>query len=223
MLAPNEIKKQLADVFERRQAQVLGELVDLHNTLVKASDFAELKAVITEATKASDVRMTRVEAAIERLDGSVARLAAAQVRTEDAMGRLSVEVGSLKNHFGFNLEEFTAALLPPYLLRHYGVHCAELERSFFVTGPGCEEEIDLVGEGTREGQPVTVLVECSARLGGSEVRRSAQKFERVAATLGERAVARVVVGMHIHPSAMAAAGELGLWLIPYSRINRERE
>lgn len=76
--------------------------------------------------------------------------------------------------------------------------------------------------GEQGGQPVTVLVEVKARLGGSEARRMADKLDRVAATLDQGAVVKVIVGMAIHPTAQEALRERDILLIPYTWINRDR-
>jgi len=136
---------------------------------------------------------------------------------------LRQQVGSLANTFGFSLEEFVAALLPPYLARHYDVTDLTLERRHFELGDGARVEVDLTGEGLRHGQPVTVLAECQTTLGGGGVRDIARNLEPALATLAGVNTLVVIVAMNIHPSAHPVAAEFGIQLIPYSRINRERE
>ncbi|KUK32088.1 MAG: hypothetical protein XD63_0679 [Thermoanaerobacterales bacterium 50_218] len=72
MVAVPEIKKKLEEVFPPHQAQVLVEMVDLANTLVKASDLAELKQVVQELAEAQK----RGETRLERLEAVVGELAA---------------------------------------------------------------------------------------------------------------------------------------------------
>ncbi len=194
--------------------------------------FAEL----TAAQQRTDERVGELVAAQRHTDERVGELAAAQRHTDESVMRLSqaVEklsqgmddlrqaVGSLHNRFGFDLEEFVAALLPPWLERNYGVADLTLERRYFRLGDGTTEEIDLTGVGRRDRQPITVLVECRTTIGGGGVRRLATKLDDVAATIRDMPVARAIVAMNIHPSAEEAAAESGIWLIPYSRINRER-
>ncbi len=54
------------------------------------------------------------------------------------------------------------------------------------------------------------------------MRRLATKLERIATTLPGQ-VLKIVVAMNLHPTGTEAARETGIWAIPYSRINRERE
>jgi hypothetical protein len=108
------------------------------------------------------------------------------------------------------------------LERHQRISGLTLERRYFDLGGGRVEEVDLAGEGVREGQPVMALVECHVTLGGAEVRRLTDKLDVVTATLGSREILKVIVAMNIHPTAEQAAQESGVLLVPYSRINRER-
>ena len=131
-------------------------------------------------------------------------------------------VGSLANTFGFSLEEFVAALLPPYLENQGAISQLTLERRYFTLADGQREEVDLVGSGQRAGQPLLVLVECRTTIGGGEMRRLARKLTAITATLTDREVVKIVVAMNLHLTREEAAQETGISAIPYSRINRER-
>jgi len=200
----------------------------------------ERLAELAAAQQRTDERLAELAAAQQRTDERLAELAAAQQRTDESVAQLSraveslartvergltslrEEVGALANRFGFSLEEFVAALLPPWLERNYGIADLTLERRYFDLGDGVKEEVDLVGTGRRDGQPLTALVECSTTIGGGGVRQLAAKLDRVAATIRQGEVARIIVAMNVHPTAEEAAAETGIWIVPYSRINRER-
>ncbi len=168
----------------------------------------------------------RTEQRFQRTDEHIAELSnAVQVLAETVhtgLADLRQAVGALANRFGFDLEEFVAALLPPYIERHADITELTLERRYFEMADGRSEEVDLVGDGQRDDQTVTVLAECRTTIGGGEMRRLAAKLERVADILpGD--VVKIVVAMNLHPTAREAARETGIWAIPYSRINREYE
>ncbi|MCR4420150.1 MAG: chordopoxvirus fusion protein [Clostridia bacterium] len=94
-----EVTKKLREVFPEKQAQVLVELVELANQLVKASDFVELKQVVKELAEAQKRTEKRVEELAEaqkqsevrltRLEATVQELAEAQKRTERRMEELA--------------------------------------------------------------------------------------------------------------------------------------
>ncbi len=241
LLTRQEMEQKLIRVFPPEQTTGLVEVLDTFREMEieRAADTRELKqglaALIEEVKKLAEGQrqlfegqrqlfegQRRLDDRVAELAVAMAALAEAQRRTETRLDNLSAEVGSLANTFGFRLEEFVAALLPPYLERHYGIADLSLQRRYFDLGGGQLEEVDLVGEGRRDGQTVTALVECRATVGGSETGRLADKLDAVAGLLGTREMVKVIVAMNIHPSAEPAAAERGVWLIPYSRINRER-
>jgi len=86
------IRQKLEQVFEKQQAAVLAEVVEAAYTdLVKTSDFNELKAIVAELAAAQ----VRTEERVGRLEAVVEQLAAAQVRTEERVGRLEAVVEQL--------------------------------------------------------------------------------------------------------------------------------
>jgi len=134
------------------------------------------------------------------------------------MGELQREVGALANNIGFGIEDVARVMLPPYLERHYGVKLEgplgeELQRRFFqVEGKDVPIEINLYGEGRRDGREVVVLGEAKSRIGGAEVARFIEDLALVEPLVtGE--VWRVMFGFYIHPSAMPRAEEHGILLV----------
>jgi flagellar motor protein MotB len=117
-----EVTKKLREVFPEKQAQVLVEMVELANQLVKASDFAELKQVVkelAEAQKQSEVRLGRLEAAVQELteaqkrtEQRVNELAEAQKRTEQRLNQLAqaqAELAQAQKRTEQRLEELAEA------------------------------------------------------------------------------------------------------------------
>ncbi len=93
MFTSNHIKQKLASAFSDQQADMLAEVVtDAYNTLVKASDFGELKAIVAElavAQQRTEQRVGELAAAQQRTEQRVAELAAAQQRTEQRVAELA--------------------------------------------------------------------------------------------------------------------------------------
>ena len=250
MLTRKQIEEKLGQVFSPEQTAALIDILEAiqRAELERATDTRELKQGLTalttevrnlaEAQRRTDQRMaelrdglTQLAEAQRRTDQHVAELAEAQRRTDESLARLSqvVEVGfrelrqaigNLSNRFGFDLEEFVAALLPPYLEKHQGITALTLEKRYFDLGGGQVEEVDLAGKGKRAGKPVTVLVECRTTIRGGEAQKLAHKLKAVRATLREEEAVLAIVAMNIHPTAQAVGKTEGVLLIPYSRIHR---
>jgi ABC-type transporter Mla subunit MlaD len=226
--------EELAEA-QRHTDQSIGELAEAQRHTDKRVDklaetmehgFTELRAAqqrtdetVAQLSHTVQVLSQKTDERFNQLTQAVQLLAE---KMDKGFTELRREVGSLANTFGFNLEEFVAALLPSYLEKHGGITNLTLERRYFPVNGGLPEEVDLASEGERAGQPVMVLAECRTTIGGSEIRRLAAKLDAVAATLADRDVFKIVVAMNVHPTAEEAARETGLWAIPYSRINRER-
>ncbi len=229
--------ERVAELAEIREN--LGTLVEVTTRLAQAQARTEARVEeLAQAQARTDERLTRVENVVEKLAQAQARtearveeLAQAQMQTEVALKNLSVridnlaaQVGGLSNRFGFSLEEFSQALLPPWLEHYYGITDLYLERSYLKLPFGEYVEADLAGEGKRDGEPLLVLVECRSMIGGSETRRLAAKMEHTVAQWQDtpRVSFRAIVAMNVHPTAVPVAEELGIVLIPYSKLNRER-
>jgi len=226
-----------ARVEELAQAQARTDerLTRVENVVEKlAQAQARTEARVEELAQAqarTEARVEELAQAQARTDESIKVLTQAQMQTEVALKNLSVrmdnlaaQVGGLSNRFGFSLEEFSQALLPPWLEHYYGITDLYLERSYLKLPFGEYVEADLAGEGKRDGEPLLVLVECRSMIGGSETRRLAAKMEHTVAQWQDtpRVSFRAIVAMNVHPTAVPVAQELGIVLIPYSKLNRER-
>ena len=96
-------------------------------------------AELTAAQRRTDERLAKLEERTEqrfqRTDEQLAALGRAVQTLAETMHTGFVElrqaVGSLANRFGFDLEEFVAALLPPYIERYASVTGLTLERRYF--------------------------------------------------------------------------------------------
>jgi hypothetical protein len=103
----SEIQTKLAQVFSPEQTDSLVEVLDniRQVELERAADTRDLKYGLMDLTK----EVKSLAAAQRRTDETVAELACV---VQVGFTNLRQEVGSLANCFGFDLEEFVAALLP---------------------------------------------------------------------------------------------------------------
>jgi len=182
------------------------------------------QVALQEGQVALQAALDRLAEAQARTDATVQQLVQAQVRTEEAVSQLGLNqnrietaLGSLAENIGFGLEDVARLMLPPYLHRHHGIQLKglageELQRRFFSPEGHPLAEIDLYGEGQRDGQWVVVLGEAKARIGGGTVKHFADVLEQVE-PLVEGEVWRVMFGYYIHPSALPVAEEHHILLV----------
>ncbi len=170
------IVKQLETVFKPRQATVLAEVITAArsaNTLVKASDLAELKVIVRDLAQAQ-----------QRTEQRVAELAEAQQRTELQVQRAEQqiqrlaqvvegtnrELGGLSRSMSYALENEAYRVLPALLRAQHGIEVEERIVRAEVGG----KEINVFGRGKRAGQSVLIVGEVKLRL---DERRGAQAAE----------------------------------------------
>ncbi|MDQ7849475.1 MAG: hypothetical protein RB148_04275 [Armatimonadota bacterium] len=159
-------------------------------------------------------RVDQLAEAQARTEARLEQLAAAQARTEEAVRVLAQQVGRLSETIGFTLEDLAREVTPAYLAQHFAIRVSVLDRRFF-TLDGQEVEVDLFGEGTRDGEPIAVVGEVRSRIYGEDVQRVAQRALDLAGQLPGRPVV-VLFGFVIHPSAREAAARLGAIVISSS-------
>jgi DNA repair ATPase RecN len=147
MLAQVDIKRKLATVFNEQQATTLAEVIHgAYNQLVRASDFNELKGIVSElatAQQQTEQYVKELAAAQQRTEQRVEELAAAQQRTERALQRLSRQVGGLSDRLGGDLEDIAYIVIHDVLKRDLGWQVGPLERGWLKLDDR-KEEIDIL-------------------------------------------------------------------------------
>lgn len=169
---------------------------------------------LAEAQARTEARVEALAQAQTRTEARLEALVQAQAKTEGALLALTLQVSRLSETIGFTLEDLAREVAPAYLAQHHGIRIAGLDRRFFQAD-GQELEVDLYGEGERDGQAVVVIGEVRSRIYGRDVEMAVRQADRLAPQL---LAARVVVlfGFVIHPSAREAAGRLGAIVISSS-------
>jgi hypothetical protein len=176
---------------------------------------------LTEAQARTEARLeelaaaqARTEARLEELAAAQARMAAAQARTDLAVQALAQQVGRLADTIGFTLEDLAREVTPAYLAQHYNIHVPQLDRHF-IRLDGQELELDLYGNGQRDGERVTVVGEVRSRIYGRDVEDAVRRTSRLAPQLLGTPMT-VLFGFVIHPSARETAQRLGAVIISSS-------
>jgi len=180
---------------------------------------------LAQAQARTEERVERLEKGQAAMQAAIQELAQAQARTEEEVRILSLafkdlrtEVGRLADTIGLGLEDLGSAVLPAYLDRTYGIRGVEFSRRFF-TVDGKEVEINLYGEGERDGEKVILLGEAKNRIKRAEVRRFIGKLTALEDVF-DRPLFRFMFGFWIHPSAFELAEQGGIELIVSYKLTR---
>ena len=143
MQRQTRLTHKLGAVFERRQADMLAEVItDAYTDLVTTSDFSELKAIVKELAEAQ--RETQEE---------VKKLAQGLRETNSHLGGLGWSVA-------YALENEAYRNLPAVLRQKYGIEMTEK----MVRTTIDDEEINILGRGRQDGRDVLVVGETKLRL-----------------------------------------------------------
>jgi exonuclease VII small subunit len=142
-----------------------------------------------------------------RLEAAVARLTEGQAKLFEGQDALRREVGALSENVGFGLEELAATFLPAFLEKHEGLRISALARAFVPEDSPQAEEVDLAGTARRNGDVLTVVVECKGRIYGREVREFEERLARIEPSL-PHPVFPVMVAYVVHPSAKRESGRI---------------
>jgi len=219
---------RLADAQARTEAQLeiltgrIDQLAEVQRRTEERLDrLAEAQRRTEEQLAALTARVDQLAEAQRRTEERLDRLAEAQRRTEETVRALAErmddlvrQVGRLAETIGFTLEDLAREVTPAYLAQYYGIRVTALDRRFF-TVDGQEVEVDLYGEGRRDGEVVVVVGEVRSRIHGRDVEMAARQAQRLASQLPGRPVT-VLFGFVIHPSAREVAAQYGAVVISSS-------
>ncbi len=209
---------------QARTEQRVEELAQAQaRTEQRVEELAQAQARTEERVEELAQAQARTEQRVGGLERAMQELAQAQARTEqqieklvEAQQNLAQQVGRLSDTIGFGLEDIAKVVLPGYLQRHFGIVLEgplgeELSRHFFHVD-GVDVEINLYGEGERDGQRVVVLGEAKSRIYKSDVEKFTHNLAVIEHVLKGKVV-RVMFGYFLHPSAQAAAKEQDILLV----------
>ncbi|MCG0278675.1 MAG: hypothetical protein L5656_09140 [Thermanaeromonas sp.] len=146
---------------------------------------------LAEAQKRTEQRVEELAEAQKRTEQRVEELADAQKRTEEELRKLISEhaetrrqLGGLAITVGYRLEDEAFKALPKLLKKDYGlVVKGRLKRKFVQDNQGQEIEVNILGEGEREGEVYIIVGESKSQLSKRDVddfiRRKLKRLEGV--------------------------------------------
>ncbi|MEM4303889.1 MAG: hypothetical protein QXQ70_08360 [Candidatus Caldarchaeum sp.] len=135
-----------------------------------------------------------------RLEESMARLQDAVALLTRTQGELAKQVGALSETIGFGLEDIARVVVPGWLQRHEGIVMAEEFTRKWITVDGEEIEVNLYGEGMKDGRKLVIIGEAKSRIYKREVEAFDAWAEKIAANISQQTY-KFMFGYLIHPSA----------------------
>jgi len=146
---------------------------------------------LAQAQKRTEQRVEELAQAQKRTEKRVDELAQAQTRTEEELRKLTIGVNNLQKEFGglshtvgYHLEDRAIRDLPRILKNQLTIDLTLCERRFMKI-QGREVQINIYGEGKRNGEEIVIAGEAKTDLSLKEVDRFLLLVERIKAEVGK--------------------------------------
>lgn len=185
-----ESVKELAEA-QRQTEQRLNELAEAQKrTEERLTRLEGIVEELAEAQRRTEERVNELAEAqretqkeVSRLDRALNELAEAQRRTEKELQKLArgldktrEQLGGLSDTVGYTLENEAFKALPLLLKRDYGLTVkGRLKRGYLRDAHGRQIEVNIIGEGTKNGKKVFIIGEGKARLSKKAVKEFIEK------------------------------------------------
>ncbi len=175
------------DELTKAQVNIEKRLTRLEVTVQKLADaqvnmekrLTRLEATVQKLIEAQ----ANMEKRLTRLELTVQKLIEAQARTEKELHELVLahketrrQLGGLAETVGYGLENQAYKALPALLERDFGITVTgRLKRGWVPDNYGNMLEVNIIGEGVRDGKKVTLVGECKSQLSKRKVENFIRK------------------------------------------------
>jgi len=158
------VQENTSAIAELRQT--VSGLVEV--TQRHSQEIAELRQMVQENTSA----IAELRQAVRGLVETTKKHAQVLRRLELDQQDIRKQLGGLAMAFGYRLEDDAYLALPRLLKQDYGIEVqGRLKRDYLVDRQGNHLEVNILGEGVREGETITIVGESKAQLSANEIDR----------------------------------------------------
>ncbi|MCX7993235.1 MAG: hypothetical protein N2651_06155 [Fimbriimonadales bacterium] len=175
----DQLREEMRESDRRIEAK-LDQLVEVVSENTRA--IVELRAVVerhdeqiaanTRAIAENAHAITELRKAIEKHDEQIVRLVAVAEKHDRRLTNIERIQGGMAMTLGYTLENAAYKALPALLERDYGIRVeGQLTRDYVVGVNGEECEVNILGKGFRNGEPVTIVGESKIQLSVQEIDR----------------------------------------------------
>ena len=133
---------------------------------------------LAEAQRRTEERLGKVEARLDRL--------------EENQKKIREQLGGLAHTVGYSLEDKAYKGLPGLINKDFGIEVKELRRDYVKLPSGRYEEVNIIGEGWKDGSRVWIIGECKTQLKRRDVDSFLRKVVRIGKVMeGEKLLVMV--------------------------------
>ncbi len=141
---------------------------------------------LADAQRKTEERVNELAEAQKKTEERLNQLARAQEKTEEELRKLigehrktREEIGGLSHSVGYLLEDRAYIALPKLLKRDMGIDISDIRRDFVEISPGRYEEVNILGEGKRNGERVWIIGECKTQIKKRDIDNFLKKVSRI--------------------------------------------
>jgi hypothetical protein len=186
----NDLKQTMDPTAAEKIVDVISAVYEELKNSVTKTEFNELKEVVrdlAEAQKRTETRLEELataqkctEIALKKLTERVDDLVGEMKRTRVIIENMKQEMGGLGHAIGYGLEDQSYLTLPPILNRDHSITLkGRLKRGFLETGHNKYIEINIWGQGERDGKSIEVIGEAKTQLKKKDVDKFLQTIQAI--------------------------------------------
>jgi DNA repair exonuclease SbcCD ATPase subunit len=198
----NELKEVVRDLAEaqKRTETRLDDLAEAQKrTEIRLEKLTERVDELAEAQKRTEIRlekltervddltqrMVELTSNVSRLERKVEDLVGEMKRMKVSMQDMRQEIGGLSHAIGYGLEDQSYLTLPSILNRDQSITLkGRLKRGFLETGPNKYIEINIWGQGERDGKSIEIIGEAKTQLKKKDVDKFLQTIQALQPHIG---------------------------------------
>jgi predicted nuclease with TOPRIM domain len=225
----NSLKQTMDPTAAEKIVDVITSVYEELQNSVTKTEFNELKEIVrdlagqvSDLTKRMDELTQRVDTLAIRMDELTVNVSRLERKVEDLVGEMKgikmtlqdirQEIGGMSHAIGYGLEDQSYLTLPPILQRDHAITLkGRLKRGFLETGRNKYIEINIWGQGERDGKSIEIIGEAKTQLKKRDVDKFLQTLQAIQPHI-DHSIHPVCITYQTSPSVIQYAKDKGISL-----------
>ena len=225
----NDLKQTMDPTAAEKIVDVITSVYEELQNSVTKTEFNELKEIVKELAERVNVLTMRMDELTKRMyeltqrvDTLTKRMAELTQRVQDLVGEMKgikvtiqdmrQEIGGMSHAIGYGLEDQSYLTLPPILKRDHAITLkGRLKRGFLETARNKYIEINIWGQGEREGKSIEIIGEAKTQLKKRDVDKFLQTLQAIRPHI-DHSIHPICVTYQTSPAVTQYAKDKGITL-----------
>ncbi len=225
----NDLKQTMDPTAAEKIVDVITSVYEELQNSVTKTEFNELKEIVKELaervnvlTMRMDELTKRMDELTQRVDTLTKRMDELTQRVQDLVGEMKgikvtiqdmrQEIGGMSHAIGYGLEDQSYLTLPPILKRDHAITLkGRLKRGFLETARNKYIEINIWGQGEREGKSIEIIGEAKTQLKKRDVDKFLQTLQAIRPHI-DHSIHPICVTYQTSPAVTQYAKDKGITL-----------